>query len=117
MKQLREGLRGVSNNLKPDQSVLTFSRSSISGLQVAFNEKVGIINEKKVGKSRTTCTGKLVIWVQTVGKDYQQKILVLKELIQFFCLTAQTLNRLFTVSQLIWEYTVCQCLKYFLHIQ
>ena len=49
---------------------------------MAFNEKVGIINEKKVGKSRTTC--KLVIWVQTVGKDYQQKILVLKELIQFF---------------------------------
>ena len=82
LKQLREGLRGVSNSLKPDRSVLTFSRSSISGLQVAFNEKVGIINEKKVGKGRTTC--KLVIWVQTVGKDYQQKIPVLKELIQFF---------------------------------
>ena len=82
MKQLREGLRGVSNSLKPDRSVLTFSQSSVSGLQVAFNEKVRILNEKKVGKSRTTC--KLVIWVQTVGKDYQQKILVLKELIQFF---------------------------------
>ena len=82
MKQLREGLRGVSNSLKPDRSVLTFSRSPISGLQVAFNEKVRIINEKKVGKSRATC--KLVISVQTVGKDYQQKILVLKELIQFF---------------------------------
>ena len=82
MKQLREGLRGVSNSLKPDRSVLTFSQSPISGLQVAFNEKVGILNEKKVGKSRTTC--KLVISVQTVGKDYQQKILVLKELIQFF---------------------------------
>ena len=82
MKQLREGLRGVSNSLKPDRSVLTFSRSSILGLQVAFNEKVGIINEKKAGKSRTTC--KLVIWVQTVGKYYQQKILVLKELIQCF---------------------------------
>ena len=72
----------MSNSLKPDRSVLTFSRSPISGLQVAFNEKVGIINEKKVGKRRTTC--KLVIWFQTVGKDYQQKILVLKELIQFF---------------------------------
>ena len=82
MKQLREGLRGVSNSLKSDRSVLTFSQSPISGLQVAFNEKVGIINEIKVGISRTTC--KLVIWVQTVGKDYQQKILVLKELIQFF---------------------------------
>ena len=55
LKQLREGLRGVSNSLKPDRSVLTFSRSLISGLQVAFNEKVGIINEKKVGKIRTTC--------------------------------------------------------------
>ena len=82
MKQLREGLKGVSNSLKPDRSVLTFSQSPISGLQMAFNEKVGIINEKKVGISRTTC--KLVIWVQTFGKDYQQKILVLKELIQFF---------------------------------
>ena len=82
MKQLREGLRGVSNSLKPDPSVLTFSRSLISGLQVAFNEKVGIINEKKVGRNRTTC--RLVIWVQTVGKDYQQKMLVLKELMQFF---------------------------------
>ena len=61
MKQLREGLRVVSNSLKPDRSVLTFSRSPISGLHVAFNEKVGIINEKKVGKCRTAC--KLVIWV------------------------------------------------------
>ena len=71
----------MSNSLKPDRSVLTFSRSPISGLQVDFNEKVGIINEKKVGKSRTAC--KLLIWVQTVGEDYQQKILVLKELIHF----------------------------------
>ena len=48
---------------------------------MSFNEKVGIINEKKAGKSRTIC--KLVIWAKTVGKDYQQRILVLKELIQF----------------------------------